>query len=464
MLRGAGVALTLPWLASLAPRAAKAEVAPYPKRFLPIFFPEGAAEFWRPSAVGSGDAWSLSPILQPFAGLKRKMNVLSNVENVSSFYKTTGDVVDPSHSRTAGGFLTCVDADVVAAELKLQIANGISVDQVVAQHPKYDRLTKLPSMQVGIATEEGYCDGRDCSRSRSISWKSPTEPLYKDVDPGTIFDKILGITGYRGADYALDKSVLDAVYDSASSTRSKLGGHDQKKLDEFLDSVRSLEQRTRDLGCVTGKRPTLIANGRDFPSETAAYSKDAHASIMNDLIVMAFQCDVTRVISYMMGNSYCEYVYSFLVKRHFAAAGSTPGTNPLDVCGNYEGAMHAGSANDGYATINWWQSTKVAQLCARLDAIEEGDGVSVLDNSLVMFASCLHGGNNSSFDLPVALIGGAGGAFKTDQHLKLADYPGRPLRDLYLTILNGYFGLGVPSFGQSALGAPNVPIAQLLAT
>jgi hypothetical protein len=200
-----------------------------------------------------------------------------------------------------------------------------------------------------------------------------------------------------------------------------------------------------------------------IPTNTATYSKETHADVMNDLIVMAFQCDVTRVISYMMEDERSEFIYSHVPMRNFTAAGSTPSTNASDFCGNYHGAQHAGNANDDFATINWWQSTKVAALASRLDAIMDGEGVTALDNSVIMYASCMHGGNHMSNQLPVALIGGGGGTLALDQHVKFPEMPGdRPMRDLYYTLLNKTFGQNVPSFGTHAMGAANAYISQIV--
>ena len=130
------------------------------------------------------------------------------------------------------------------------MANGITADQVLAQSPAYATATAKQSMQVGLSTVYSYCDGKDCSVSRSISWKSATEPMYKDVDPGTIFDAIVGATG-KGSGGTPDpqaaqrklvgKSVLDAVLENANRTRATLGTADQQKLDQFLSSVRTVE-------------------------------------------------------------------------------------------------------------------------------------------------------------------------------------------------------------------------------
>ncbi len=181
LLRGAGVALALPWLESLAPKVARAQSAAA-KRFLPIFSRTAAPSTLRPASAGAGSAWQLSPILEPFKDLKRKVTVLTGMENYSCF-QADSQSVEPSHGRQPGAFLTCVDGNLVKEELNVDEANGISVDQLIAQHSSMAGLTPLKSMQVGLSTWYSYCDGRPCSFSRSISWESPTKPLYKDVDP-----------------------------------------------------------------------------------------------------------------------------------------------------------------------------------------------------------------------------------------------------------------------------------------
>ncbi|HEY1537703.1 MAG TPA: DUF1552 domain-containing protein [Polyangiaceae bacterium] len=482
VLRGAGVALTLPWLASLAPRAASAAVSTAPKRFLPIFFPNGSADYWEPATTGQGSAWTLSPILQPFQALKSKMIVVTNMENYTPFKVLAGvATLNPSHGQCPGAFLACVDANVVRAQLNTQEANGITADQVLAQSPAYATLTAKQSMQVGLSTVYSYCDGKDCSVSRSISWKSATEPMYKDVDPGTIFDEIVGATGKSSGGVstpdpdaakakAAGKSVLDAVLENANRTRAKLGAADQMKLDEFLSSVRTVETNVTSTstaviaaGCAIGTRPTMTAAPQGIPDNVpGGYSKETHANLMNDLIVMAFQCDVTRVISYMLEDERSEFIYSHVPLRNFTAAGSTPAPG-TQVCGNYHGAQHAGNTNDDFSTISWWNSTKVAALATRLDAIQDGDGASILDNTVIMYAAAMHGGNHQSNQLPLALIGGGGGTLKLDQHVKYGDTPGdRPMRDLYYTLLNKTFGMNVTSFGTHIQNIPNSYMTEIL--
>jgi len=475
VLRGAGVALTLPWLESLAPKMARGQAMSYPKRFIPIFFPNGTATFWRPANPGVGDGWKLSPILQPFEALKSKVTVLTNVENYSPAQPDNPDI-EPSHGRDPGVFLSCVDAKLVRDQLKSKDANGTTADQIIAQHKDYATQTQLASMQLGLSTIESYCDGQPCSLSRSISWRSPTEPMYKEVDPLKVFNAITGASmpgGGGGGDMPdpereklakLNKSVLDAVLENANRTKGLLGTGDQARLDQFMTSVREVEKvatvvssgmQKAGTSCNTVSAPTLkasygMANG-------GGYNKGAHMDVMNDLIVMALTCDATRIISYMLEDERSEFVYDHVPQRAFSQTGSTTGSGN---CGNYHGAQHGGDANNNFATINWWQSSKVAELATKMNAVKEGDG-TLLDNSIMVYASCMHGGNHHADDLPVALIGGAGGVFKTNQHVQFGSEV--PLRDLYFTIMNSYFNLGVQSFGVSTKGVPNKLIEQILA-
>ncbi len=483
MLRGAGVALALPWLESLAPKAARAQAAVRPKRFIPIFFPNGAAERFRPAGVGSGAAWSLSPILEPFAALKTKMTVLTGMENWSAFNDLNAAPnppykVEPSHGRQPQAFLRCVDGEVGSDQMG--ISAGVSVDQLVAQHPD-NAARPLPSLQVGSTSTESYCDGRPCEFSRSISWRSATQPMYKNVDPLTLFQEIVGAVPPANPtpdtppdpeaekQRALDKSVLDGVLESATRVRAQLGASDQFRMDEFLESVRTVEKRATEfsigmssLTCQPIMEPTLRAAPDGPKTNDELYNKGDHVSVINDLIVMALQCDVTRVVSYMLEDERSEFVYSHVARRVFNETTSSEGDG--STCSEYHGSQHAGEADDGFASINWWQSVKVAELCAKLDGIVEGDGYTLLDNSLIVYGSCMHGFNHNCDDLPVALIGGASGTFVTDQHVQFPAYPNdRPMRDLYLTILNHYFGLNVESFGVSRKGAANQLISEIMA-
>ena len=466
LLRGAGVALALPWFESLAPRAARAQGTEPRRRFLPIFLPNGAHEFWRPSTSGTGAAWQLSSVLEPFGALlKPKLTVISGLENGSAFNADGTPSIEPSHSRLCGGWLTCVDARAGRLELGVEEANGISVDQVLAQHPRFLKQTPLPSLQVGLSTPLSACDGEPCSSSRSVSWAGRQSPMYKLIDPLEVFNRIVGVTSAANPSgeasveaqkrRARNQSVLDAVLENAQRTRARLGTSDQHQMDGFLEAVRGVERRvtgvSSGLAASCGAiAPTTLPSAEQSaaaPRQTSeTYDKGLHAAAMNDLIAMAFECDVTRVISYMLEDERSEFTYDHIEERSFTSGTSSPKGGP---CPEYHSAQHAGG--DPFATITWWNVGKVAELCRKLDAIEEAPGVSVLDNTVVLFAGCMQGGSHLANDLPVALIGGNALGLKTDQHLVLEN---RPLRDLYFTLMNRVFSLDVVEFGQNLTGAP----------
>jgi hypothetical protein len=477
LLRGAGVCIALPCLESLLGKdAARAQAKPV-KRFIAAYFPNGAAAaYWPARGKGTGAGWQLSPLLAPLSPLKSKLNVFANLENYTAMQDNQG--VEPSHSRLCGAFLTCVDSDKVRQQLKLELANGISVDQVIAK----TMTTPLPSLELGLSTLNSFEDARHPALSRSIAWATPTQPLYKEVNPQAVFDRLVasGARDAAKADPEADKlagrrkalrlSALDFVRESATDLEKKLGREDKPRLEQFLTSLRSLEERTRMLAdgmaaqtaaqgaamCKLGMRPpkAYAVNVGD------GYNRGTHADVMNDLIVMALSCDTTRVITHMLDDARSDFVYDHLTQRKFTDAGSSEGSGKV---GGFHGLQHAGDSNDGYATINWWFSLKMNELAMKLDAIPDGDG-SLLDHTLILYGGAMHGSDHDARPLPMALIGGGKAGIRTDQ---LVDFggiaAGRPLRDLYLTILNGYFGLNVPSFGSSIVsGAQNRIIQEIL--
>ncbi|HVY32744.1 MAG TPA: DUF1552 domain-containing protein [Polyangiaceae bacterium] len=467
LLRGAGVALALPWLESLAPRSACA-ADPARLRFLPIFLPNGASDNWKPQSQGVGGAWKLSSVLEPLAPLKSKLNVLTNLENGTSFNGDHSSSVEPSHGRQPAAWLSCIDP-----------AQGkkASIDQRIAKLLKSP--DRLDSLQVGLSTTFSYCDNNPCENSRSVSWSESGQPLYKLVDPLEVFTKLTGgaVSGESTAEaqkrIAMNKSMLDAVLANANATRAKLGSLDQQRLDQFLTAVREVEVSATQvssgmngMGCMAVPKPTISSpdkpiNNNNFARQnTADYNKGKHADVMNDLIAMAFQCDRTRVISYMLEDERSEFAYDHVTRRQFSADGSNEigGT-----CPEYHNGGQHGDQND-FATITWWNVGKVAALCLKLDAIKEEDGKSILDNSVVFFGACMHGSNHACNELPSVLIGSGGGAFKTDQHIQLGS---RWLRDLHHTIMTRAFGMSGPdveTFGIDRGDTPRSVIDEILAT
>ena len=472
-LRGAGVALSLPWLESLAPRGAMAQAAGR-LRYLPIFLPNGAAEVWKPPTSGQGAAWQLSSILEPLMAFKSRMIVLSGMENGTSFNANGSSSVEPSHGRQPGAWLTCIDPGIVRMQLGATEVNRISLDQTMGKTAGVVGDTPIKTMQVGLSTWYSNCDANPCSNSRTVSWNDQGKPMYKSVDPLEIFAKLSGVVSSKpatpasGPDPALQKrialnqSVLDAVLENSIRAQARLGSADKAKMDQFITHVRAVEKQATSmslgmggLACSPIAKPMMA--GPILPDKakqnSATYNKGTHADVMNDLIVMAFQCDATRVITYMLEDERSEFSYGHVPRRTFAATTSTPSTG---VCGEYHNNGQHGDQNT-FASIGWWNAGKVAELAAKLDAIKEGDK-SILDNSVLWFSGPMHGSNHSCGQIPMTLIGGGGGKLKTDQHIV---FPKRWLRDLHVTIMKDVFGMSGPGVDDFGIARADVPYMQM---
>jgi hypothetical protein len=468
VLRGVGVGLALPWLESLSPSAAYAQAASPIKRFLLMYFPCGVARaYWPPNGAGAGSAWSLSALLEPLAPYKKYVQVVSNIGQEELY--NAGLNPNPSHSLYCAPSFSCTVPDV-----KLPILGGPTVDQVIAQ-----KIGAAPfkSLQIGCSTMNSSADGRHPSMTRSISWSASDVPLYKQVNPQTVFDNLVmqlapGGTSNPANQAAAqlrkdrDISVLDYVIDEATSLKTRLSAGDRRRLDEFLSSVQDVEARVKLQGTSVGSgktytRPTLSATYNERTSsaeinDPAGYTRDAHAEAMNDLITMAFETNLTRVISHMLDDARSEYHYRSLKTRNFSGNTSTEIDTPLDSPSQgaflgYHGLSHDGDNNNGFATVNRWFVQKLASLLDRLSKSIEPDGKSVLDNTLILFMSGMQGSSHQLTKLPVVLAGGTG-VFKSDYH---NNFPAQVrLADLHLTIMQAGFGVQMTKFGYSGGTVP----------
>jgi len=453
LLRGAGVALALPWLESLEPKLARGQTVLPRVRFVPIFFPLGTASFWKPKAPGVGAAWQLSPILEPLTPVKSQVTVLAHVDQTA--YGPMGP--SPSNGPLTGSFLTGAKCSFSSAPGG-NGQNGVSIDQRFAQ--TLVGATPLPSLQLGLSTQNSYCDATPCAYSRSISWKDATTPLFKLVDPQAIFDAIVAsdapIDPAAKGRRAARKSVLDFVIGNASKLQPRLGHSDRARMDEFLTSVRELELRVAAPSlttppCAPLTRPTWSASTTSVPAD---YSRDTHANLVVDLIVMALSCDVTRVVSLMLDDARSDFPYDFLDVRTFTATGSTPGPAG-EKCTNLVGYANTTPTNTAWATIDWWYVSKLARLCEKLAAIPDGGGASMLDNSLVWFGS----GQWEEWrptDLPTLYVGSGGGRLKVDRYIDFA--PSQSLSNVYLTFLRSVFLQADASFGDSTGVIPDIVV------
>jgi hypothetical protein len=420
LLGGAGALVSLPLLESLLPRAARAQDTA-PVRFLAFYVPNGIhmAE-WTPSTTGAG--YQLTPILAPLANVKSKLSVLSGLDSAPGESDGPGD-----HASGTGSFLTA--AHVYKTE-GADIQNGISVDQVAAN--AIGELTTIPSMQLGIqgGADAGGCDsGYSCAYTRNISWASATQPLNKITNPQVVFDQLFAGYDPEATAEELAKKrayrlgVLDYVRQDAKSLQLKLSYADKLKLDEYLTGVDELEKKIIKAAsgpqCIPPEEP---GSGLDYPD---------HVRAMLDLMVVAFACDSTRIISFMLGNAGSNQSYSFI---------GVPGAH-------HEISHHQDQQSnfDMLRQIDIWEVEQLAYLLEKLDAIEEGEGSTMLDHSIVYFSSEIEDGNSHShYNLPVVLAGGGGGAFSPGRHVT---YDEAPMGNLFISILEA-MGVETSTFGD----------------
>jgi hypothetical protein len=297
-----------------------------------------------------------------------------------------------------------------------------------------------------------------------MAWKSATEPLYKIINPQTVFDRLMatgttvptmgGNTTPTPDPVAerrrlLRKSSLDYIIESTTSLQTRLGRSDRGRLDQFLTSARALEQRVNvvgpqvqvAMGCRPVNRPGF---GAVVGTNAAPYTRESHADVMIDLVVMALQCDTTRVVSFMLDDARSDYVYNWVPLRAFTDGGSTlmPGSpNP----GNYHETQHSGDRSNTFATIGHWNAQKANLFAQKLAMSLEGEK-SILDSSVIVFNSGMHGGNHDAANVPTALIGSGGGVLKTNTFHNFAGE--KQLGDIYVTLMRNVYGMAGATIGS----------------
>ncbi len=427
ILGGAGVALALPALESLSRRSARAQTAPARKqRMITVFLPNGALmEEWIPASQGD---LQLAPLMMPLAAFRKKLLVLSGLTNLPGKPDNgTGD-----HAcGTAAAFTSSVPQRGDGALIR----NGVSVDQAAAARLRQD--TRLASLQLGLedGATSGDCEfGFSCVYENAISWASDRQALPKTTSPATVFDQMFdGVDPAaseqaRAARRARKTSVLDYVRTEATALSARLGRSDRQKLDQLLTGVRDLEKQIqRD---AAGPAAACQQPGR--PPEEAP-DPTALSRLMNGLISIAFQCDITRVVSYMLGHAFPSRAYSFI------------GVNQ-----KHHDASHYfdDAAKQDYRKIILWHMGVLADLLGRLEAMSDGNaggtGGTVLDSTLLVLTSdCGESRGHDHTNLPV-LLGGGAGALKMGRHLA---YGGQQtVGNLYLALLQT-LGVAATSFG-----------------
>jgi hypothetical protein len=422
LLGGAAVAVGLPFLPSLLRRAeAQDGACSQPtRRLIAYYVPNGMhMQDWTPTATGTD--FALPYILEPLRDFKSKLLVLTGLKNEKQ-EEGPGD-----HAGGTGSFLT---AKIVR---KANISVGVSMDQIAAG--VIGPCADLPSLQLGLdgGGSTGTCDsGYSCAYQRNISWANENTPLPKITDPALVFDRLFA--GFDTAAslaeaqrrIALRASALDYVRDDANRLSSRLNSGDRAKLDQYLTGIRELEVRIQ--------RDAPTCSVPDRPS--GGLDVTGRIEMMHQLMAFAFQCDSTRVISFMMADSGSGRNYSFI-----GAEG-----------GHHDISHHQSQpANfEKLKIIDHWEMQRFAHLLGLLEGIDDAEGVSVLDNTVVFLSSEISDGDRHNHDnLPVLLAGGLGGTLSTGRHLRYDGNP--PLANLYIGLLQR-LGVDIESFGERGDG------------
>jgi len=414
MLRGLGTAISLPLLDAMAPRRARAieTTASAPRRMAFIYVPNGCnMEHWTPAKEGTD--YELPRILEPLSAVKSDVMVLSGLTCDKA--RPNGDGAG-DHARASSAFLTGAQARKTAGA---NFRSGVSADQIAAD--KLGDQTRLASLELGIEKfrGSGNCDsGYSCVYEHTLAWRNPTTPLPTEVDPKLIFDRLFAENPndpQRLKRSRLRASVLDAVLDDAHSLERTLGGADRQKLDQYLSSVRDLEDRIHRAEKLP---PVTLPEGTQRPEQLPAELTD-HLHLVSDLMVLAFQTDVTRIVTFMFGREGSD--------RSYPMVGVKEGHHTITHHQNKPELL------EKIATINNYHIEQFAYLLGKLKSIKEGEG-TLLDNCMIAYGSAIGDGNRHNHDdLPVLLAGRGGGTIQTGRHVRFDRET--PINNLWLAML-----------------------------
>jgi hypothetical protein len=430
LLRSAGAAIALPLLDAMIPAltAQAATAAAGTKRFVGVWHPHGAAPgYWSP--VQAGSDFEFSYITKPLEKFRDRIVLITGLDVPEAF--STEEEPGGNHARGAV-FLSGARPRRNAVSPYL----GVTIDQIIAQH--YGQDTILSSLQLGVEDSGNYgnCNwGYSCAYTNCISWLSPTEPLPTQINPRVAFEQLFGsgTTPEERMEGRLRKaSILDSVAREIPGLMQTLSTGDRNRLDNYLQNVRELERRIQ----------IALDNAVAEPEQDVPFgipqSKDVHFKLMFDLIALAFEGDVTRSATMMLGVDITSATFP------------ESGTN-----GAWHGTSHHGDKPENiadYAMMNRYHVSMLAYFLDKLRNIPDGDG-NVLDNSLVYMGSNMGNSHRHAHEkVPVILAGGVDGTFRGNRHLVFPDNRERTA-NLLLSILHLY-GIDAASIGQSETPLP----------
>ncbi|MFN9824531.1 MAG: DUF1552 domain-containing protein [Planctomyces sp.] len=417
MLRGLGVSMALPWMESLRvwgqEAGTTAATGQAPTRFAVLFSGNGFHKdhWW---ARGAGREMELGKVLEPLQAHREKMLYIRGLYNEEAL---KGNI----HSSQTGNLLSGAPLEAGGG-----IRSGTSIDQLLAQ--TYGQTTKVPSLVLGCEkANPSVHKNYSMLYSSHISWSSPTTPTPHEVFPALAFDRL-----FRDDATRADKSVLDAVLEDAGDLRRSISRSDQQKLDEYLNSVREVEQRIARAGSrgeLQGWKPALEKPDKARPADGIPQDIAEHMRLMCEILVLAFQSDTTRICTLKLNNDHSSLRFPNL---------------GVDYMIHH---LLSHQESDDWLKVNRFFMEQLAWIADKLDAVQEGERTA-LDNSVIMYCSSMLTGSHDATKLPVILLGRGGGKLETGRTLDYLDKPNRKMCSLYLSLLDK-FGLQQTSFGDS---------------
>jgi hypothetical protein len=429
VLRGAGAAVALPFLEAMVPAAtALAQTAANPKpRFVGLFVPHGMAPgYWVPDKAGAGFEFPFC--YKPLEPFRDHTTILSGLHSRSA--EPPPGATGADHW-VAAAFL-CANKPKKTAGA--DVYAGTTIDQIIAQ--KIGQDTLMPSMQLTMedpgANSSNCGEGYSCVYTNTISWASPTDPLPMELNPQVVFERMFGdgsTADQRAARRARDRSILDSVKDSLSRLRGQFSAPDRERLDQYTENVREIERRLE----IAMKASTVAPTDMSVPVGVPQ-TFDEHIKLQFDLLALAFQADITRVGTGILGRD---------------LTGRTYPESEAPTLGFHGGSHHGEDPRriDQFSKINQYHVKMVAYLVDKLAKTQDGDG-TVLDHSLVLYGTNMGNPNQHlHYDVPHVIIGGANGKLKGGRHLA---YPSKtiPTGNLLLSVLDK-FDIHHDSIGDS---------------
>jgi hypothetical protein len=422
-LRAAGATLALPMLDAMLP-AFGADSAPWTPRLGFMYVGNGIVhKTFKP--VGEGSTFDLSPVLTPLSNLRKQLTVVSGLDHkqAENFGDGTGD-----HPRSSAAWLTGVHAwDRTRPGVEVKLAT--SADQLAAD--VLGRSTPVRSLELAVDTAtQSACDAGDCFYVNTVSWRNETTPNLTENHPRLVFERLFGDGGSSAERLARIKrtsSILDSVREEARRLASSVGAGDKTKLDEYLDSVREIEQRIQGAEASEREDVTLPDRPTGIPA-----SFEEHTKLMLDLALLGLQTDTTRIFSMILARE--------VSNRSYPQIGVPDQHHPVSHHRNDPVLIEKKTKIDAYHV------SFLGYLAAKMQATPDGDG-TLLDHSLLMYGGGMGDGNlHRHNDLPCVLLGSLGGRLKTGQHVA---YPsGTPMTNLLVSLLDT-IGVPVDALGDS---------------